>query len=562
MKDAKPSTNGQRLSRPARLTLAFLLAAALVGLAATQSLLLQDQSPFDFLRPTLLFVGGLIAAGTMGNLLIRWFRWQYLLRHLGISIQTVPSLGAFAGSFAFLPVPVYVGQLLARVRLTTGVPPEKRGTLILVFLWGRALDVWAVGVLSLPALPSEIAPLVALVLAAMALPAAQRAMVDGLLALSTYAAQLILDDPVRADRTTLEQKLTGRKVVTPVAASLTAWALTASSLLPLAWALGIETPVFQGVGAAAASIAVGALSLIPLGVGVSGAFLLAQLESMQVDSVAARELVFVFRAATLWVTVAIGVVALVLHQLRSRRPTHHDHFDDIDHSYDVWLPPHFREHVLLKKTSRMVSRLAGRGERIKGLDVGCGRGWYLEEMQSHGMDMAGVDLSWRQLEAARRYLDRVPPLAQGSILGLPFRANHFDFAYTINVLHHMPSRAHQVRALAEIARVVRPGGLVFIHEMNVINPLFRFYLGYVFPIMKGIEEGTEPYMDARDLASMKIPGLVLSGIDYFSFAPDFVPASVLPAVAAAERRLEQTSLAQHSAHFLAAFEKVEEPPIE
>ena len=552
--------SGTRLSRPVKLTLAFLVAAAAVGLAVTQSLLLQDQSPASFFRPALVLVGSVVAAETIANLLIRWFRWQYLLRRLDISLQTLPSLGAFVGSFAFLPVPLYVGQLIARVRLSTGLSAERRGTLIFVFLCERALDLWAVALLSLPALPGGIRLVVALALAAATLPAVRRALVGGVLALTTYAAELVLDDPVRTDRAALERQLTGGVLGTAVAASLAAWTLTAASLLPLAWALGLRTPVLETVGAAGASILAGALSLIPLGVGVSGAVLVSELETMRLEPAAVRELAFVFRAATLWLTVALGAVALVLHQLRSRRPAEHDHFDDIDESYDVWLPPHVRQHVLRKKTSRMIARLEERGAGLRGLDIGCGRGWYLEDMMAHHMDMVGLDLSRRQLAAAGRYLEKVPPLVQGSITQLPFTENHFDFAYTINVLHHMPSPAHQTQALREIARVVRPGGLVFIHELNVINPLFRFYLGYLFPILKGIEEGTEPYMDPRDVERMTIAGLALSAIDYFSFAPDFVPASLLPAVAAVENRLEQTPAVRYSAHFLAVFEKVAEEP--
>ena len=78
------------------------------------------------------------------------------------------------------------------------------------------------------------------------------------------------------------------------------------------------------------------------------------------------------------------------------------------------------------------------------------------------------------------------------MLSLPFAAKSFEFAYVINVLHHLPPE-RQLEALGQVASVVSPGGLVFVHEMNPINPLFRFYLGYVFPILKGIEEGVETY---------------------------------------------------------------------
>jgi hypothetical protein len=102
---------------------------------------------------------------------------------------------------------------------------------------------------------------------------------------------------------------------------------------------------------------------------------------------------------------------------------------------------------------------------------------------------------------------------------------------------------------------VRVNGLVFVHEMNVINPLFRFYLSYVFPIVKGIEEGIETYLDPRRMR--ELPGLTLEATHYFTFLPDFVPGALLPLLEPAERRLERSPLARFAAHFLAVYRRRE-----
>ncbi len=81
-----------------------------------------------------------VAVGTMANLLLRFLRWQYLLRRFGVRVAAPASLGAFVGSFAFLPIPLYVGQLIARARLVTDVGAAQRGYLLLAFLWERVLD--------------------------------------------------------------------------------------------------------------------------------------------------------------------------------------------------------------------------------------------------------------------------------------------------------------------------------------------------------------------------------------------------------------------------------------
>jgi SAM-dependent methyltransferase len=140
------------------------------------------------------------------------------------------------------------------------------------------------------------------------------------------------------------------------------------------------------------------------------------------------------------------------------------------------------------------------------------------------------------------------------VLALPYKRATFDFAYIVNVLHHVSPPAAQRDALAEIARVVKPGGLVFVHEMNVRNPLFRFYLGYVFPIAKGIEEGTEYYLDPRTMVDSA--GLRLREVRYFTFVPDFVPPRLLAWSARLERRLEGSALAPYAAHFVTVHERL------
>jgi len=385
------------------------------------------------------------------------------------------------------------------------------------------------------------------------LPRVRLLVLDVVCHVTAYATQFVTSKPFETDRRLVNRLVCHPVFTVSVVISVAAWLLAGLSLIPLAWTASIELASVDAVAAVTSATLVGGLSMVPLGVGVSGTLLFERLKSLLADPAAAALVVLVYRAATLWFTVAIGAVAVVLHRRRSHRMGHHDHFDDIDQEYDAWLPSHFRNHLVVKKTSAMTSHLGRAAMGARGLDIGCGRGWYMREMRHQGLRMAGVDLSGRQLVAAQAYAGPEVPLAQGSVLRLPFRGERFDFAYIINVLHHMPTPAQQVDALGEIARVIRPGGMVFVHEMNVTNPLFRFYLAYIFPILKGIEEGTEPYMDPRELC--EVPGLKLEHIDFFSFIPDFMPAAFMRAAVSFERVLEQSSLSHYSAHFMAVFRK-------
>jgi SAM-dependent methyltransferase len=90
-------------------------------------------------------------------------------------------------------------------------------------------------------------------------------------------------------------------------------------------------------------------------------------------------------------------------------------------------------------------------ERV--LEVGCGLGDFAQRAEQElGASLLVVDASPRMVELAQgRGLD-----AQvADVQALPFRDEQFDAVVANWVLHHVPDRD---RGIAEIARVLRPGG--------------------------------------------------------------------------------------------------------
>ncbi len=59
----------------------------------------------------------------------------------------------------------------------------------------------------------------------------------------------------------------------------------------------------------------------------------------------------------------------------------------------------------------------------------------------------------------RRELDGSAEIVQGDATALPFDDNRFSAVLCFTMLHHIPRREQQDRAFAEIARVLRAGGL-------------------------------------------------------------------------------------------------------
>lgn len=130
----------------------------------------------------------------------------------------------------------------------------------------------------------------------------------------------------------------------------------------------------------------------------------------------------------------------------------------------------------------VVFDLAGplRNQRL--LDVGCGDGIYLVEAARCGAVASGVDISEAMLIVARkRAADAgvTVDLGFGDVQALPFDDDSFDILFAINVLCFVPDPQ---KAVAEISRVLAPGGRLVIGELSRWNTWaawrrFRGWLG-------------------------------------------------------------------------------------
>ena len=115
-----------------------------------------------------------------------------------------------------------------------------------------------------------------------------------------------------------------------------------------------------------------------------------------------------------------------------------------------------------KVMRRVVATLAPELQRRgRGLEIGTGSGRVSLPVHRAGYPIVGVDLS---LPMLRRLVSNAGgaqpfPLAQADATGLPFRDDAFGAGLACHVLHLIPRWRD---ALAELARVVRPGGVLLI----------------------------------------------------------------------------------------------------
>jgi ubiquinone/menaquinone biosynthesis C-methylase UbiE len=110
--------------------------------------------------------------------------------------------------------------------------------------------------------------------------------------------------------------------------------------------------------------------------------------------------------------------------------------------------------------------MAGRNQRdLKGLDVGCGTGRLLAFLHDAwpGMRFTGLDLSLPYLTEARRLIGKTArvKLIEGAAEKLPFDDSSLDLVVSSFLMHELPKTIRD-QALAEMARVLKPDGLVVV----------------------------------------------------------------------------------------------------
>src|SRR4030081_3233158 len=106
------------------------------------------------------------------------------------------------------------------------------------------------------------------------------------------------------------------------------------------------------------------------------------------------------------------------------------------------------------------------GEHV--LDVGCGPGFYVKQLLDQvggGGSVTGVDVSRAMLAVAAKRVDGHDNVAfyEAEATQLPVPDHAFDAAVSVQVLEYVPDVA---AALAEIHRVLRPGGRIVIWDVD------------------------------------------------------------------------------------------------
>ena len=131
-----------------------------------------------------------------------------------------------------------------------------------------------------------------------------------------------------------------------------------------------------------------------------------------------------------------------------------------------------------RRWKRRLVSLAPIRPGVRALDLACGTGDITFALQDHGARTIGLDITLRMLQIARRKRAATPAFLAGDMMALPFAESSVDLVTAGYGIRNVPVITS---ALAEIHRVLRPGGLFLSLDFNrPSNAIVRgVYLAYL-----------------------------------------------------------------------------------
>ena len=138
---------------------------------------------------------------------------------------------------------------------------------------------------------------------------------------------------------------------------------------------------------------------------------------------------------------------------------------------------------------RFVRRLsASLSSGAKVLDLACGTGDLTKALSNKGYHVTGLDISAEMMAIGRekcRYLSPKPSFVLGSAEAIPFPDASFD---AVTIAFGLRNFDHRAQCLAEIRRVLKPGGRLAVLEFAVPRNrlwqnIYLFYFRNILPLI-------------------------------------------------------------------------------
>jgi len=273
--------------------------------------------------------GWLIILGlSLVNYLLRFLRWDIYIQTLSkIRIKKKYHLAYYLGGFALSTTPGKAGETIRSLYLIHhGITFTQS---ISVFFVERFLDLLTITLLSFAVVylfsDYTLIVIITTVVAISLLPLMHsQFFINGLTTLSTKLHNKRLSGIISHLTNLLQsssQLLKNRMLYGGLGIGMVAWAAEGIGLWILLHYLGQDIAIMAAVGIYAIAVLVGALSLLPGGLGTTDVVMAILLVSLGIDHATAVAATLICRVATLWFAVLLGFIMIGLLFLRGITPS-------------------------------------------------------------------------------------------------------------------------------------------------------------------------------------------------------------------------------------------------
>lgn len=132
------------------------------------------------------------------------------------------------------------------------------------------------------------------------------------------------------------------------------------------------------------------------------------------------------------------------------------------------LQPHpFKDILTTRFKARIVKELL-KGENGSVLDIGCGSGFILSQIEDQFASAQGIDMSPEAIQFGGQFTRAKLQVANAE--ALPFAANTFDCVVATDAFEHIPDDKQAAR---EVARTLKPGGKFLVYVPSNVGVLSK-----------------------------------------------------------------------------------------
>jgi len=313
--DSREPEWGNTHFKPARkLALAATALVYLAGAAAIYALL-DEETLRSALSLPLSLVAALLALSLI-NYAVRAWRWGVLGDHLGFGVPTARNTLYYLAGFSLTSTPGKAGEAVRLWFLKSGhgIPYTRSLPLMLA---DRIIDMWAVLILGLVAIAgfaeyqwqgAALALLIAGVSLPILFPRRFEPVLDAVHSLAPRHGQLV--DRVRRVMKSMADLSSWRTYGVTLIPTVVGWLAECAALFLLLKHFDADVTLLNAVFIFSFSIIVGAISMLPGGLGSTEATIVILLKALGVDLGIALAATAIIRITTFWFAVAIGVLLM------------------------------------------------------------------------------------------------------------------------------------------------------------------------------------------------------------------------------------------------------------